>query len=429
MCTIVAAEVPEEQAPQIINPRIGTLHNDVRNLPVHVYFPQREYLHLERDTGEFRLHVEAGQWVREGDILASLLYDNRRTPIFRDAAAMRLTQHDRNTENDALRHRSQIENARIALEFASDVDFERLFISLAQFEIEYQQFRNSSAAVRERLVEELAAYNARLDTRFAEGCDLPLFGSPRPSTVDFGQNADIYVELLTAPFDGYITFTILETVPFRNRDMFEPPSRFIEDVCILGNPPIIGITRADNFHFKVWVDHEEWTYVYFYTGTGVNNLHRQTSRFPTPNFVPIGTMMYGKILTITGTHLTGTNFVPVEAKVVSDPWAAGERQQLVYWLRPLDMEAFMANLRSFAPYYYMQVLTGAVFNTLVSIPAIDHGILLPAAAVHPEDGRHFIHVYENGEVTKRYIVVGVLQDGYFQIISGVELDTKVVIAS
>lgn len=424
MCQIVAAQVPEEQAPQIITPHIGTLYNNARTIPVHVYFPEREYLHFVRDRdGEFRQHVVSGQWVREGDVLASLLYDNRRTPILRDEAAMLLTRHDRTVADQTLHHQTQIDNARIALELATDADLMRLTSNLVQLENAYQRFRLNATATRERLVEELAVYNARLANRIPEDCNLPLLGD-HILFRDIDVYTGMYVELLTAPFDGYITFTILETTPFRQINMFLPPMHHAIDVCILGNPPIIGMTRADNFQFRTFVDHAGSMYYVMRSETVGGFQHIITMP---PTFVPNGTIMHGTVLTIEGIHLTGSIFEPVEAKVASDDWAAGHRQQLLYWLKPLDMDGFMTQLRAKNPYNYRQALTESGFSTTVYISAVDHGLLLPTAAVHPEDGSHFVYVYQDGDITKQYIVVGVLQGGYFHIISGLEPDTKVVV--
>jgi multidrug efflux pump subunit AcrA (membrane-fusion protein) len=54
-------------------------------------------------------------------------------------------------------------------------------------------------------------------------------------------------------------------------------------------------------------------------------------------------------------------------------------------------------------------------------------VTVPLAAVHEEDRRTFVYIYDEGRLGKRYVQAGFTGGGYVQIISGLEAGVRVVI--
>jgi hypothetical protein len=115
-----------------------------------------------------------------------------------------------------------------------------------------------------------------------------------------------------------------------------------------------------------------------------------------------------------------------EMKVVSDPIVTDTRESAYsFILQPTDREAFW------------QMIYGLEmdFQTLAQRVVIGHilayearnVVVIPRHAIHPEDGREWVHLYEDGQLKKRYIVTGLTHEGRTQVISGLDPGQMVVL--
>ena len=390
MCMEIAIQDAEQHGPETIMPRIGSLYSTT-NISVSAFFANEEWLNFERMQGyatfavvddRWSLYVENGTVVQEGDILAFLTYNDGRSPIYRDDAARRLREFDHSTANERNRRLDEIANAQIALDAACDETWPQLALRLEQLELAYERFSFNSQNARYPLAQAFERLNA-----------------------------EVVAEYLIAPFDGVITAAfprqfrdiLLSEAPWRYR-IYEPLD--IAHVRLSQWPGVFRISTLDEFLFFARVNSSS------FTGT------------PTPH---ANILRYGEIVTMHGRHADSSPMRPIYAQVISDPWSAGSRDNLLFWFMPLDIDGFLEYMRERDPYGYLMALSRITFSIPQSIAIVDNGILLPTTAIHRQDAQRFVFVYEMGSVTKRYVVTGPTQGLYTQILSGIELDTKVVL--
>jgi hypothetical protein len=67
------------------------------------------------------------------------------------------------------------------------------------------------------------------------------------------------------------------------------------------------------------------------------------------------------------------------------------------------------------------------FTAQMEVVLAASSVTLPMAAVHEEDRRTFVYIYDEGRLGKRYVQAGFSGGGYTQIISGLEAGARVVI--
>jgi len=382
----MAISEAERHEPELITPHIGSLYTTA-NISLFVHFPGDEWLGFERTQGyvEFGMvdgeYIARGHVVQEGDVIAYLAYNYERTEIYRDAAAQRLREFDQNTINERNRRLDEIANAEITLENACEETWPQFALHLAQLELAYERFNFTSRNARYPLAQALAD----LDTML-EG------------------------EYLIAPFDGVITFAVSR----RYRMVPAGPHAFYKVYYPLNIagwaaywPGIFRISSPNDFVFIAQIN---------------------SSAFAATPVPHANILRYGEILIVQGRHADGSPMRPVYAQVVSDSWRAGTRDDFTFWLRPLDAQGLIEYFRERDSYNYLLALSQVVLTIPQRIAVVDNGMLLPAAVVHREDAGRFVYIYEMGSVTKRYVVTGPTLSGYTQIISGLELDTKVVVA-
>ena len=190
-------------------------------------------------------------------------------------------------------------------------------------------------------------------------------------------------EYLLAPFDGYIQFFST------HQDRFPLTAR---------NQPILTVGCFDTFILMAQVNHEQLLLI-----------------------------NYGSSVTVRTTVPGTTVPVEIDAIVVSDPWATGQRgHNFSLMVRPVDLNGFWEAVYDMHndKLYTLQRLT---FRILLDRYFIDHGIVLPVHAVNFHDGLWYVWAYEDGYVMRRFVEVGNQHGGYRQIVTGIEAGTKVVI--
>ena len=122
-------------------------------------------------------------------------------------------------------------------------------------------------------------------------------------------------------------------------------------------------------------------------------------------------MRYGDTLMV-----TDRNGIPRPARVVSDPLvdSSDRGHQLDFILEAIDPEAD-------ADYFFEQGLNAQPV-------ALDiYGLLIPTRAIHTEDQRRYVYIYEDGVIRKRYVQVGFFYMGTSQILDGLEAGQFVVL--
>ena len=182
--------------------------------------------------------------------------------------------------------------------------------------------------------------------------------------------------LIAAPFDGVILST----------------TSIADGTFLTGHPIIIVIADESNYGFYI-------------------NTNEQIFLPPPPLRYAI--VRYYDIITIR------SDVIEFDARIITDPWAAGQRSGLVFRLLPL---VYITDIVE-----YLHELLGTNFSTVITHTLSANSVVLPLSAVYPEGARHYVYIYENGNMGKRYVSIGVRVGNYVQIISGLYEGQLVVI--
>ena len=139
---------------------------------------------------------------------------------------------------------------------------------------------------------------------------------------------------------------------------------------------------------------------------------------------PIDVLRYGDTFRLTGAR--NAEFI-IEVRVVSDSLLADifRRSQASYLAEPVDMNAL---------YQLVQDMNLSVMQlysmTLTAQPtayAVADVLYVPKRAVRMEDRRHFVSLYEDGMIKKRYVQLGLDLVTDVQILDGLESGQRVVL--
>lgn len=353
-----------EDRHEIVTARSGPL-TDSTVIGVGLYFPVQRYMHFVNDTGEFTLLTENGSKVSEGEKLANLWLDDGRMEISRIQAEIRIQQFDQNTANEAARRRTEISNTRFYAEHAlNDADLNRLLLHLAQLELSYDRFRFDAANTRDNLTHELEALQDVLAG-----------------------------EYLLAPFDG----TVRNAITNRH------------DIFDRRQPRILSLVDESVFFFSI-----------SFGTLRQSSLHQQ----------PVGILGYGNIVRIQS-HSTNYRGAPptlsFDARVVTDLWGAGIRDDFTFLLVPTDMYGLMEALYELNPYDPMQALRDVNLQADITFTVTDYGVYIPHRAIQTQDRLFFTFVYEHGDRVRRFVRPGGRAGNYVHIISGIDAGEQVVV--
>jgi len=188
----------------IVMAGLGNIDHTI-NLSASMVFPVQYPMYLRRSEGDFTLHVDPGQYVNEGDILAHLSYENESMEINLAEARWRLEEFDRETLTLELARQMELEAARQALDSVDDANWVQQALRLQQLELSYERFQIDRINARDRLVQNLT----NLDELLAG-------------------------EYLIAPANGMVLSTLRTDV-------------------LRGNPRILTLVDSQNFFFGVSV--------------------------------------------------------------------------------------------------------------------------------------------------------------------------------
>jgi multidrug efflux pump subunit AcrA (membrane-fusion protein) len=133
---------------------------------------------------------------------------------------------------------------------------------------------------------------------------------------------------------------------------------------------------------------------------------------------------YGDVFSLTDR----SGEITFDVAVVNDPVSPLQPESAyLYWLTPTDPDAFAALAESLdmgllslgAMGFFASPLTMEIRN----VP------IVPRRAIHPEDKKSFVWLYENDTLKKRYVKTGLAFADDIQIIQGLEVGQLVVLIS
>ena len=333
------------------------------SISVRVSNSSVERLTFRGTNGKVELHTATGRNVQEGDLLATLSNEDLMLLIELTQAENRLEQYENSIRTQEEHFRARIEDAR-----ANNSGNEESAILLEMAEIDYEIFRMN----RDDTLHDLRTVvsDLRLSTE--------------------GEN-------MYAPFDGQIIRTIAD-------------GTFIE-----GRTQIITISNMSDFVLTAsWFDLSHVARNFF-NNTGMH----------------WGMLRFGDIVSIESQvrHYDDPN-VPLlafDAMVVTD--VMGASRQNFDWnfvLYPIDKESLIAEVEALE-------IPVAMFNNMyfrgeITVKRLPQSLTLPRYAVGELGDSHFVTVHDNGTLSRRFVQLGFTNfPGVYEIISGIDIDTEVVV--
>ena len=137
-----------------------------------------------------------------------------------------------------------------------------------------------------------------------------------------------------------------------------------------------------------------------------------------------GILRHGDVVTVTDER-SGLTF---DTRVVSDPIAIAPeitRATHQFLLAPYDIDIFLTQMHEYGfGYADLDNLRLTVSVLLFYEP---DAVYVPIQAVHSSHGRYFVYLYENGVLSRVYVVTGVRYMSFIQIVSGINHGQIVVV--
>ena len=366
---ILPIDIDAQNAPvQETHHNLATAHigqlTHTAQFSVNLHFPIQHDLHFESDTGKFTLFTEDGHHVSEGEKLAILTLDDEQ------------------------------------------FDNERAEINRIQAEIRLQQFdqattneagRRQTEIGNTRFYAEHASNDAELTRLLINLAQLELkYDRFRFETANTRNELVRELDELQSAVKGeYLLATFSGTV----RSVAVNQYGTVEG----RQPRILSLVDEETFFFTI-----------------------QTRQQTPPPMS--GVLNYGDIITIQSQSPSGSPpTLSFDARVVTDPWAAGIRTEPLFWLAPVDMEGLMESLYEIDPYDPIQVLRTLFLEASVTYIVADYGILVPHNAIQTQDRLFFTFVYEQGDLIRRFVNPHIRAGAYSHIITGLDAGEQVVI--
>jgi len=330
------------------------------DLGVSIEFPRTYHLHFEVETisghnssmtqtawdyGRFSgLFVGPNAVVTEGDLIAELTFGVPETiAIARRALELERNQFENSFALERQNRRQEIADLRVELEIAPEGEWEITALRLERAELAYRQFTNNAENRREQFDDRLERINAPIET-----------------------------ERLYAPVSGVVSRTTQHFGPGYFRDLI----------------PV--------------------------TGGGMGNLGRSPASIIDMEYkhfileAPLYVLRYGEIIPVF--RQGGEAFF--YAQIATDPLTENIVREGVHSARliPLEgeFERFMEEVAeelgdNFNPENPYGLLT---LRTRITIVRGNNVVYLDRRAIMEDNQRHFVLVYEDGAVGRRYISTG-----------------------
>ena len=343
--------------------RVGQLTHTVP-FGVNLYFPIQHNLRFESDTGKFILLTEDGNQVLEGEKLAFLTLDDYRFD---------------NERAEINRIQAEIRLQQFDQTTASEAIRQQTEIGNARFYVEHA----TNDTDLTRLLIHLSQLELRYDRFRFETANAR---NELVRELEELRNT-VAGEHLLATFDGTV-----RGIHVNQYDIFEGR-----------HPQILSLVDESIFFFTI----------------------RTRQQPPLPMSGPLN---YGDIVTIQsqGQAYRGGGLL-FDARVVSDPWGAGIRNEPMFLLVPVDMDGLMETLYELNPYDPIQALRAFTFGTDITYMIADYGVLVPHNAIHTQERLSFVFVYEHGNIIRRFVNPHVRAGTYVHIVTGIDAGEQVVI--
>ena len=372
----------EQAATTIVPVEVRDLYARLR-LIASLEFDIIERLIFSRTHGYVSLFVQVGDFVQEGDLLATLSFEDEEFIINRRFAEIRLEQFDRSFAQSMQDREDAIALARENLLHAPPRDYPAQLVAIGLMEADLQIFRREMNLQREAVYDYLYEINSTIA----------------------GDN--IY-----APFDGVITRTIRDGSFIRSFDqvitivdhmsfyfMLTPDSRSLNAL-----PGIIPDNTLINFGDVLTIRNASG-HVVFILGAG------------------------GEVLSSRWVDSDDDEDKPLfefDIKIVNDPRARG-------WFSFADFRAMPVDVPGLLQLVYDSGLSLVAFSEVMLICDVyirygKNSMVIPRRAARLGAGdANYVFKYSNGVSMRRYIATGVILQDYVQVLSGLDEDSLVVV--
>jgi len=320
-----------------------------------------------RTNGRITMHVSNGDFVSEGDLLATLSFEDESIEIDRTMAEIALDRFEREFTLERMRLTSLVED--LVIQVTASSGSERLLLenrlALAELQLELY-IRNSNArraTLRETLndLEELMA----------------------------GEN-------LYSDVNGLVTHTAANNVFMHNRTT------------------VVTIVELDEFMFQAQL-----------SGQNVQNEPTQVNRQSLLRFGQVLHLESERLSNATDPN-SGPMF-SMDVEVVTDNWGPGRHNSAYYMLKVLDVESMLATAAEFE--INLPTLMSLVFWVHIPIDFASDLLVVPRGAIHDQDGAFFVFLYEDGNPIRHFVELGMITGDmdYVQILFGLEEDTEIML--
>jgi len=351
-------------------------------IPVEIHFPHTYHLHFEVETfpggnptittyawdhGLFSgLHAFFGNHVAEGDFIAELTFDVPETiAIARQALELERSRFEADFALENQDRLREIEDLRTQIEAALEGEWEVIALRLERAELLHRQFTINANNRREHFTNRLEEINAPIQT-----------------------------ERLYAPVSGRVINTTQHTQAGYFRDV---PNITFGSQGVVGRR-IISIVDENYMHF---IAH-----------------------------APLYALRYGDIVPVIRVG-GGASFF---ATVATDPMTNSVYRDGFFSVRlmplPGELERFIQQLEDELGENFREnanILNVMQLRVHPTVPLVMDDVLVNRRAVVEENHRHFVMVYNDGILGKRYVTLGIDFGGQAQILSGLEPGQWVVL--
>ena len=373
----------EQAATAIVPVVVRDLYHRLR-MNVFMEFDKVERLTFTRTHGYVSLFVQAGDFVREGDLLANLSFEDEEFIINRRFAEIRLEQFDRSFAQTVQDREDAIELARQNLLLASDREYAAQTIAIQLMEADLQIFR------REMSLQRVVVYDYLYEI-----------------------NSTIAGDNIYAPFDGMITRTVHDGSFIRGFDQIltivdhmsfyftlTPETRGVN-----APPDIIPDNTLINFGNIITIRNATG-HVVFVIGAGGEVLSTRWEDSDDDDY--------------------DTPLFEFDIKIVNDPRS---RDRFTF----ADFRAMPVDIPGVLQLAYDSGLSLIAFGDIMFVSDIyihygTNSVVIPRGAMRQGAGEaHYVFKYSNGVSLRRYITTGVILQDYVQVLSGLDAGSSVVV--
>ncbi|MCL2500235.1 MAG: biotin/lipoyl-binding protein [Defluviitaleaceae bacterium] len=362
-------ELPQPETTVVTRRTLTHVEADVLS---PVYLIQR---HLYFDTPTRTLaaiHVERGQRVRAGDVLAELvpldIEAAERLFLRQRNAQIELERADRDFNNERERRLVHLERVRDELELADDDEWPRLALDLNRLELTYRQFLLNNEQNRARLVQQLENINDQ-----------------------------IAGDQIIAPFDGIVLFSSIIT-----------PGTLMQ-----GRPRIITLAKEDSLRFQ-FEYHEVGNLLAWYDYTRST---RAAILYRHGDILPM-------VMTIPAEEIS----VEFQVRVVNDTWVLRGRSSGNILFEPTDWDALH---EAFGTYDVNPAMARIPIFSVESVIHAYDVLSIPMAAINTVNDRIYVYVNDQGNLRRQNVTLGVrditMRERYTEVLSGLHEGQEVVV--